>query len=127
MVKQIQAAQKAARKAIEATYFGTLTVTEMQKVKDERSKLTKDVEVVVLEKHPCRLSFETLKAAVQSNSAATITQVTKLFVSPDISIRAGSKITVSQDNVTTDYTCSGVPAIYPTHQEIILELFERWT
>ena len=126
MVKAIQAAQKAARKAIEATYFGTLKVTEMQQVTDERSKLTKDEEMVVLKNQPCKLSFETLKAAVQTDSAATITQVTKLFVSPDISIKAGSKITVSQDNVTTDYTCSGVPAVYPTHQEIILELFEEY-
>lgn len=124
MVNAIQAAQKAARKAIEATYFGTLTVTERKKEKDERSKLTKDVEVVVLENQPCKLSFEKLQTAIQSDSAATITQVTKLFVSPDISINAGSKITVSQDNVTTGYTCSGVPAIYPTHQEIILELFK---
>ena len=124
MVNAIQAAQKAARKAIEATYFGTLTVTERKKEKDERSKLTKDVEVVVLENQPCKLSFEKLQTAIQSDSAATITQVTKLFVSPDISINAGSKITVSQDNVTTDYTCSGGPAIYPTHQEIILELFK---
>ena len=123
MVKAIQAAQKAARKAIEVTYFGTLTVTERKK-ENERSKLTKDVEVVVLENQPCKLSFEKLQTTIQSDSAATITQVIKLFVSPDISINAGSKITVSQDNVTTDYTCSGVPAIYPTHQEIILELFK---
>lgn len=126
MVNAIKAAQQAARKAIEATYFGVLTVTEMQKVKDERSKLTTDKPVIVLENQPCRLSFEKLQAAIQSDSAATITQVTKLFVSPDISISAGSKITVTQDNMTTDYTCSGVPAIYATHQEIILELFERW-
>ena len=124
MVNTIKAAQKAARKAIEATYFGTLKVTEMKKVKNEKSKLTKMIDVVVLENQPCKLSFEKLQATIQSESAATITQVTKLFVSPDISINAGSKITVSQDNVTTDYTCSGVPAIYPTHQEIILELFK---
>ena len=127
MVKAIQAAQKAARKAIEATYSGTLMVTEMQKVKDERSKLTKNVEVVVLENQPCKLSFEKLQSAIQSDSAAAITQGAKLFVSPDVSIKAGSKITVSQDNVITDYTCSGVPAIYPTHQEIVLDLFEEWT
>ena len=124
MVNTIKAAQNAARKAIETSYFGVLTVTEQQKVKDEKSKLTKMIDVVVLENQPCKLSFEKLQATIQSESAATITQVTKLFVSPDISINAGSKITVSQDNVTTDYTCSGVPAIYPTHQEIILELFK---
>ena len=119
MVKQIQAAQKAARKAIEATYFGTLTVTELQKVKNEKSKLMEESEVVVLQDQPCRLSFEKLQAA-------TITQSTKLFVSPDVTIKAGSKLTVTQDNVTTDYIRSGVPSTYPTHQEITLELFKEY-
>lgn len=122
----IRAAQEAAREAIEATYFGMMTVTEMQKVKDEKSKLTNKEPVVVLEDKPCKLSFETLKAAVQTDTAAAITQVIKLFVSPDVTIRAGSKITVTQDGVTTDYTASGIPAVYATHQEIMLELFERW-
>ena len=126
MVKQIQAAQKAARKAIEATYFGTLTVTEMQKVRNEKSKLMEEVETVVIKDQPCRLSFEKLQAAVQSESAATITQGVKLFVSPDIAIKAGSKLTVTQDNVTTDYIRSGVSAVYPTHQEITLELYEDY-
>lgn len=126
MVKQMKAAQKAARKAIEATYFGTLTVTELQKVKDEKTKLTKSVDVVVLQDEPCRLSFEKMQTAVQSESAATIVQGAKIFVSPDISIKAGSKLTVTQDNVTTDYTRSGESAIYPTHQEIMLELFKEY-
>lgn len=126
MVKQIQAAQKAARKAIEATYFGRLTVTEMQKVRNEKSKLMEEVETVVIKDQPCRLSFERLQAAVQSESAATITQGVKLFVSPDIAIKAGSKLTVTQDNVTTDYIRSGVSAVYPTHQEVTLELFEEY-
>lgn len=126
MVKAIRAAQGAARKAIEATYFGTLTVTEIKKEKDAKSKLTKTEPVIVLENQPCKLSFETLKAAVQTDSAATVTQVTKLFVSPDVSIRAGSKITVTQAGVTTNYTCSGIPAVYSTHQEIILELFKEF-
>lgn len=126
MVKAIRAAQGAARKAIEATYFGTLTVTEMKKDRDAKTKLTKAEPVVVLENQPCKLSFETLKSAVQTDSAATVAQITKLFVSPDVSIRAGSKITVAQDGVAADYTCSGVPAVYPTHQEIVLELFKEY-
>lgn len=126
MVKAIRAAQGAARKAIEATYFGTLTVTEMRKDRDAKTKLTKTEPVVVLENQPCKLSFETLKSAVQTDSAATVAQITKLFVSPDVSIRAGSKITVTQDGVTTDYTRSSFPAVYPTHQEIVLELFKEY-
>lgn len=126
MVKAIRTAQEAARKAIEATYSGTLTVMEIKKTQDKTSKLTKTETVTVLENQPCRLSFETLKPAVQTHLSASVTQITKLFVSPDVLIRAGSKITVTQDNVTNDYACSGVPAVYPTHQEIILTLFERW-
>lgn len=122
----VQAAQGVARKAVEATYSGTLTVTEMKKDMDTRSKLTKTGPVVVLEDQPCKLSFETLRPAVRTDTAAAVTQITKLFVSPDVVIRPGSKITVMQDNVTTDYTRSGVPAVYPTHQEIVLELFEEY-
>ena len=91
MVKQIQAAQKAARKAIEATYFGTLTVTELQKVKNEKSKLMEESEVVVLQDQPCRLSFEKLQTAIQSESAATITQSTKVVCFPGCNHQSGVK------------------------------------
>ena len=127
MVNGMSAAIKAARKAIESTYIGSLVVIEHQKVKDEETKLTSYKDVAVIENQPCKLSFEILKTASQSDSAATVTQTTKLFVSPDIVIKAGSKIRVTQAGIATDYTCSGVPAVYLTHQEIILDLFEDWT
>lgn len=126
MGKAIQAAQKAARKAIESTYFGLVTVSEYQKVKDPLTALTSYKEVVVLENQPCKLSFESITTAVQTEAATTISQATKLFISPDITIKPGSKLTVTQTGVTTAYTGSGVPAVYPTHQEIMLELFESW-
>ena len=126
MVDQMKAAQKAARNAIESMYFGVVTVTERQKVKDEKTKLTKTEDVVVLENQPCRLSFEKLQAAAQSDAAAAVAQGVKLFVSPDVSIKAGSKLTVTQNGVTADYTRSGASAIYPTHQEIMLELFKKY-
>lgn len=126
MVSAILAAQAAARKAQESTYFGLVTVTEYQKVKDERSKLTSGEEVIVLEAQPCHLSFESLAAATQTESAASVAQGVKLFLSPDVTVKAGSKVTVTQDGVTTDYVCSGVPAVYATHQEINLELYEDY-
>lgn len=126
MVGNIKAAARAARKAIESTYEGVVTVTEHQKVTDQKTKLTNYQDVTVIENQPCHLSFETLKSAIQSESAAAVTQTIKLFVSPEIAIKPGSKITVTQAGITTDYTCSGIPAVYETHQEIILELFERW-
>lgn len=123
----VQAAIKAARKALESTYEGVLTVTEYQKVKDETTKLTGCEPVTVLENQPCRVSHESLQSAVQSESAATVTQTIKLFIAPEITIKPGSKITVTQAGVTTDYTYSGVPAVYQTHQEIILDLYEDKT
>ena len=50
----------------------------------------------------------------------------ELFISPDITIKPNSKIIVTQAGVTTDYTYSGVPAVYDTHQQIILEFFTEW-
>ena len=46
----------------------------------------------------------------------------KLFLSPDIIVKAGSNITVTQAGKTTEYIASGIPAIYDTHQEIMLVL-----
>lgn len=122
----LEVAQGAARKAIESTYQGVLVVTEHKKVTDEKTKLTSYKDVIKLKNQPCKLSFERLQTAVQSESAASVTQITKLFLSPDIEIKAGSKITVTQAGVTADYTSSGIPAVHPTHQEIILELFRGW-
>lgn len=127
MVKAIQAAKQAARKAIESTYDGVAVVEEYQQVKDEVTKLTSNEIVVVLENQPCRLSFEKLQIVNQTESAAEVTQTTKLFIAPDIEIKPGSKITVTQAGRTTEYTYSGVPAVYDTHQEIILDLFTDWT
>lgn len=126
MIKAMQAAQKAARKAIESTYTGVMTVSERQSVKDPNTHITSTKEVIVLENQPCKLSFETIAATVQTDTAASLTQGTKLFLPPDVEIKAGSKIIVEQDGVKNAYSASGVPAVYPTHQEIILTLFERW-
>lgn len=126
MVEHIRAAQVAARKAIEATYFGTLKVTEMQKVRDTVTGISETKEVVVLEDTPCRLSFETIQSTSQTDVAAELVQITKLFIPPDIRIKEGSKITVIQDGVTKEYAASGTAAVYPTHQEIVLRLFERY-
>ena len=115
-----------ARKAIESLYDGTCTITEHQKVKNE-DKSTGFKDVVVLKDQLCRLSFKTISQTnPNENGAAAMVQVTKLFIAPEIQVKAGSKVTVTQKGVTTEYKNSGVPAVYTTHQEIILELFDRW-
>ena len=113
------------RKALESSYNGTCQITEHHKIK-KANKSTAFEEVVVLENQPCRLSFKTVTNASTGTTAAAITQIVKLFLAPEINVKAGSKITVTQNGVTTDYKSSGQPAIYTNHQEIILELFDGW-
>lgn len=116
-----------ARKAIESFYDGKCTITEHQKVK-LANKSTGFEDVVVLEDEPCRLSFKSVTATNQTDTAAsTVVQVTKLFLAPEIEVKPGSKLTVTQNDVTTEYQNSGKPAVYATHQEIILELFKGWS
>lgn len=123
----IEKAQQKARKAIKQYHYdGICTVIEHKKVKNDRTKLTTFEDVVILEKQPCHLVFKTISSTEQSESAAAIKQTTKLLLSPDVIIKPGSKIAVTQEGMTTDYTCSGVPATYKTHQEIVLELFGGW-
>lgn len=113
------------RKALESSYNGICQITEYHKIK-KANKSTAFQEVVVLENQPCRLSFKNITNASDGATASAITQVVKLFLPPDITVKAGSKITVTQNGVTTAYKASGQPAIYTNHQEIILELFDGW-
>ena len=123
----LTAAQKAARKAIESTYSGVCTVIERRDVRDERTKITrKNEEVPVVENQPCKLSFEKLNAVVQTDTAAKLTQGTKLFIAPEIKIKPGSKIIVEQNGTTTEYSASGEPAVYFSPSEYMLELFKGW-
>ena len=115
-----------ARKAVESTYTGFCTISEYKDVKDEITKITRKKEVVVSENVPCRLSFESKKAAVPSETATAVSQGVRLFLAPEIIVRSGSKVTVTQNEVTSEYSASGVPAVYGTHQEIMLELFRGW-
>lgn len=122
----IEQARRAARKALERTYEGRATVLEYREVRDPDTYLTDFKEVAVLEDQPCKLSFKTLDSTTSTGPVAAMSQGVKLFLSPDVTIKPGSKIVVTQNGVTAEYAFSGVPAKYPTHQEITLMLFDKW-
>ena len=117
-----------ARKKLEAAYTGVCEVREHVYATDAKTGLTRPqgAEKVVYEALPCRLSCERVSAAQGTELGAAIAQGVKLFCAPDVVIKPGSKITVTQNGVTTEYTASGPPAVYPTHQEVLLELFKGW-
>ncbi len=122
MNNAILQARKAHRKATEMFYEHTCTIKEFQSVKDPVTKQTKKQEVIVLENQPCRLSYSSVKSANQSESNATVQQVIKLFIAPEIIIKEGSRIFIEHEGRTTEFKHSGKPAVYSSHQEITLEL-----
>lgn len=122
MNNAILQARKAHRKATEMFYEHTCTIKEFQSVKDPVTKQTKKQEIIVLENQPCRLSYSSVKSANQSESNATVQQVIKLFIAPEIIVKEGSRIFIEHEGRTTEFKHSGKPAIYSSHQEITLEL-----
>lgn len=111
---------KSAREAIHSMWDGLCTAFENKNSKDkygivssEKVELCRDV--------PCRLSFKTISQAEQTEWGANVSQVVKLFISPEVYIPPGSTIEVTQNNVTRRYKHSGISAVYTNHQEIVLE------
>lgn len=122
-----------ARKAVESLYDGVCDIIEYRKV-TKANKSTGFEEVTVLSKQPCRLSYKastSMSLSIKSTQeekdlSSSMEQMIKLFISPDIEIKVGSKIVITQNGKTVAYKGSGQPAIYQTHQEITLDLFEGW-
>lgn len=112
---------------IEQTYGGICTISELQNVKDPITKVTIKKNVIVAEDIPCKLSIQSSPAVISAGEAYKPVQSVKLFLNPIIKIATGSKIIVTQDGTTTEYKGSGMPAIYPTHQEVELELVKEWS
>ena len=116
----------AVRKAIESTYVGNCTITEQFKEKN-LDKTISFIKAVVIENQPCKLSFEKISGTNQSSNASSNIQTVKVMISPDINIKPGSMLAITQNGITTNYKNSGMPAIYGTHQEIVLDTFEGWS
>lgn len=119
-------AHEAHRKAIESQYAGKCTVVEMQPIKDPATNITSSKEVTVLTDQPCNIAYKSAEATTIVGGVAVQNQTIKLFISPDVTIKAGSKITVTKNGKTTAYKRSGLPAFYPSHQEINLIIFDKY-
>lgn len=109
------------RRTIEQQYSGVCTISEFKEFKRANGS-TGNGWVPVHENIPCQLSHSRINTTNPETSAANVEFVIKLFINPDLEIKPGSKIEVTQNSRTNKYERSGEPAIYPTHQEIMLEL-----
>lgn len=113
-----------ARQAIESQYDAKCDVIE--KRPKEVKNITKNIEETVLKDKDCRVSFETISENTETDTEAKKVQKIKLFIAPELDIKPGSKIIVTRKGRTTEYKNSGEPAVYDTHQEIILKLWKGW-
>lgn len=114
-----------ARKDIEKLYIDTCSVYEYQQQTDSSTHITRpNVEVLVYENVPCKLSYKTVTYA-NEGIANSLSQVTTLIINPEIDIKPGSKILVTRDGVTTVYKNSGLPARHINHQQITLENWDE--
>lgn len=114
-----------AREAIETMYQDTCNIYEKQKVTDPITHATKFEEILVHENIKCRLSFSSI-SVTGNQEASTKSQTTKLFIAPEIEIKAGSKVSINRQGRTLEYKRSGEPALYSTHQEVMLDLFDGY-
>lgn len=105
-------------------WTGKCTIYEYQDVTDPDTYQTTQREVPVLVDEPCRLSYNHEQATNIANGAAVVSQSITLFIRPDLEIKAGSVIEITQNGVTEKYKGSGKPAVYTNHQQIILQLYE---
>ena len=112
------------RKAIQSLYRGTCTVIVWESYRDPITKVTKHREVTRYENEPCKLSYEKQTTASNTGGPAVISQTIKLSLAPELDVPAGSKIIVTQDGVTNEYTRSGQPAVHMDHQHIALDIFK---
>ena len=114
-----------ARKFVESLYLDTCNIYEFQHVLDETTGITSQQEVLVYKDVPCKLSYETKKQSGDGVGSSLFLSV-KLFLSPDLDIKPGSKIDVTKSGKTVSYKNSGLPARYINHQEILLDNWQGW-
>lgn len=80
-----------ARQTIESTYDCKCDIIEHQAVKNNINKRTEYQEITVLEKQPCRISYKTISNANETENESNVTQIVKLFISPEIQIKSRLK------------------------------------
>ena len=113
---------------IQRLYTGVCDLYEYHPIKNPVTKITSHQEVKVnVNPVPCRKSTKTISAVVEGSGASMPKQVVQIFMDPSVVVKPGSKIVVTQNGDTTAYKNSGKPAVYSNHQQIVVELFEKWT
>lgn len=112
------------REVLSILWVGKCTVKELSQWPDFMTKTTQKVETPTVTDEPCRVSYGSASSANPTETVTIAEQQITLFLRPDLEIKAGSRITVTQNGRTVDYMASGQPKVYSSHQEIALKLWD---
>jgi hypothetical protein len=109
-----------AKKPILSMMTGRCDVQEYQTVKDKKTHITKQQLVTVYSGQPCQLSYSRNPATAEGDAPGSLLSV-RLILPPELVIRPGSVITVTQKGKTRTFKSASEPAVYTNHQEVDLE------
>lgn len=113
---------RSVKKHLESMWIDECTIKQFQEFTDDVTHITDFAETVICENEPCKLSHESHPVTGEGVAPGRVLTV-KLFLSPALSIPAGSIIEVTTHTGRTEvFKSSGVPAVYTNHQEINLEV-----
>lgn len=110
---------------LSALWIGKCTVYEYVDTVDETTHQTTQSLSAYITDEPCRLSYEYEQSTNIRSGAAVVSQSITLFIRPDIDIKAGSVIEITQHGKTIRYKGSSRPAYHTNHQEIKLDIYEE--
>lgn len=114
-----------AREKLEKLYDSVCDIYEFTEI-TKANKSSGYEEIEVYNKQPCRLSYSSKTLSIPTDNMSNVSITIKLFISPDIKIKPGSKIVVTNTKGQGKFKSSGIPAVYDTHQEIVLETYEEY-
>lgn len=104
------------------------TVYELTDAMDTVTKRTRKTSRAVYTDIPCRLSYSSIAPTSSGDGADKIRQTVKLFVAPDCTIKAGSRIhVVRASGAESDWGMTGEPAVYQTHREYVVTPLKEYT
>jgi hypothetical protein len=107
------------RDEIARLYHGKMTITEYTKTKDKNG-----ISKLKLERIrggiPCRLSYKRKAQNAAGADASDIQLETVIYCDPDIEIKPGSVIEVTQEGHTETFELSGGVVRYHNHQEVFV-------
>lgn len=120
-----------AKKHLRALWKDRCTIETAVEYKKPNKATGKRWEAIVTDE-PCKISYfnnvRVNNPTTDLPMAAQVFQQAKLFIRPDLEIPAGSRITITThlNHITLYFENSGIPAYFTNHQEIILEVKQKW-